>query len=189
MKKTSGYYRVLLLMAAAFGLTVSGNADIITFSGQIDIIFEDDGTGVFAGSPLGSAVNGFIDDQTFNGEVTVGGTTVTFGCCIAAGGLDVTDNLILDADTVALLNSLPGSPGFAIGQTVDGVDIEGDVMVTDSHRLEAGVSYILRPDAFASGDLGEYPFAPNDVLLALFFIIEEDGDNDVYDIIGVFASD
>lgn len=76
---------------------------------------------------------------------------------------------------------LAGRPIFSDGDLVDGVDIEGDTTTVGGGRIEVGLSYVLDPGAFSSTDPGNYPFDPNDVLMELFFIVEEDdADAEIY---------
>ncbi|MEM7082959.1 MAG: thrombospondin type 3 repeat-containing protein [Pseudomonadota bacterium] len=177
---------IALLTALAVPVSVS-QADIISFSGSLDLVLVNEGDGAFAPASLGSSVSGFIDDQTFNGQITVDGMTESFGCCIAAGGLELSNDVALDADTAALLNQLDQSQQFMSGERVDGVDIEGDMFLSNGNRLEVGVSYLLDSNAFDSEDPSGYPFDPAAIRIALFFILEEDGNNDIYDALGQFT--
>ena len=107
------------------------HAASINFSGQLDIVVEDNGTAVYSGFPIGTDFAGSIDDVTFDGFISdaVGTTVTEFSCCIAAGGLSVANDDVLDADTAALLNSLAGT-SFVAGDLIDAVNIEGDAVTS-----------------------------------------------------------
>lgn len=157
----------------------------INFAGQLDVIEVDNGTGVYSGTPIGTSFSGFIDDVTFNGEISNGTTLTSFSCCIAAGGLDVSNDFDLDADTASTLNSLAGTSIFNAGDIVDLVDIEGDEITTGGGRIEVGLSYLFDASTFSDESPDNYPFDPSDVLLELFFILEENGiGEDVYSGLG-----
>lgn len=164
-------------------------AETIPFSGQIDIITEQTFTGTFSNNPIGTPVSGFIDDQTFGGEITVGSRTETFGCCIDAGGLDVSNDRALQADDVAQLNALSGSPMYAVGDQIDSVDIEGDVLLEGGNRLQVTVTYVFDPSTFADGGLNNYPFDPAAVVLAYFQFLEEDANDKLFEAMGVISAD
>ena len=88
-----------------------------------------------------------------------------------------------------MLNTLAGSPLFNENDIFDGVDLEGDASTSSGGRIEVGLSYILDPDAFSNNDPNNYPFDPGDVLLSLFFIIEQDiGGGDIYVAAGLLTA-
>jgi len=160
-------------------------AAVINFSGQLDVIDLDDG-GVYSGTPLGTTFFGSIDDVTSSGKISDGTTLTSFNCCIAAGGLTVSNNFALDADEAALLNALTGSQRYSAGDILDGVNIEGDIATsteTDG-RIEIGLSYLFDADTFNNENPDNYPFDPNDVQVALFFIYEEDSGEGIYSAVG-----
>lgn len=167
----------------------SVQADIISFGGQIDIITEQTFTGTFSGNPIGTPVSGFIDDVSFSGELTVGARTEAFSCCIDAGGLDVSNNTVLEADDVAQLNALMGAPTYSVGDQIDGVDIEGDVILAGGNRLQVTVSYVFDPATFANGGLNNYPFDPSAVVLAYFQFLEENANDKLFEAMGVIAAE
>jgi len=105
---------------------------------------------------------------------------------MSTGGLSVTNNELLDAGTAALLNSLAaGSALFSAGDIVDIINIEGDTPTAAASRIEIGLSYIFNQSTFSNESLDNYPFNPNDVLLSLFFIVEQDaGSGIVYSALG-----
>ena len=158
-------------MAVAI-VSINTNAAIINFSGQLDIIDVDDG-GIYSGATTSTNFSGNIDDVTANGSISNGATVTAFGCCLAAGGLSLTNNEILSADEATFINAATGTSMFSAGDAVDIVDIEGDAATAAGGRIEVGLSYILAGNAFANTDPGNYPFNPEDLILALFFIVEE----------------
>ena len=157
----------------------------INFSGQLDIVVVDDGGAVYSGVPIGSNFFGEIDPVTANGFVWDAAIFTPFGCCIAAGGLSVSNDDILDVDTATLLNFLAGT-SFVAGDSIDCINIEGDVLTAGGGRIEIGLSYILDPLAFDDESLTNYPPNPADILTALFFIAEvDDQGQDIYSALGV----
>ena len=173
------------LLLATFSL--SSRAQPISFSGNLDFIEEDTGGGVYSGVPLGTLFTGTIDPSTGSGEISDGTTVTSFSCCIAAGGLDVSNDGALDSETAELINLLVGEPLFSTGQLVDTIDIEGDTNTPGGGRIEVGLSFLFPADTFDDDSPENYPFDPNDLLLSVFFIVEEDsgGDNDVYAAVGL----
>jgi PEP-CTERM motif len=165
------------------------NAALIDISSKLEAVPVDDGTGIFAGAPIATPFSGFIDDATANGQLGDGTTIVSFACCIAAGGLEIFNDEMLDAETAALLNSLPGVSGYAEGDLVDSVNIEGDVETAAGGRIEIGVSYLFGSGTFADTLPSNYPFDPKAVRLALFFIFEEDATgSEVFNAVGRLAT-
>ena len=175
---------VLFLIVGSF-ISAELAAATIAFQGTLGVIDVDEPGATYAGSPLGQTFNGEIDDVTFDGFISDGTTTTPFNCCDAAGGIAITNDLVLSAGDVAFLNGLAGSNAFAENETVDLVDIEGDGATPSGGRIEVGLSYVLTSSAFSNDDISNYPFNPSDVRLALFFIVEEDNAGlDVYDAVG-----
>ncbi|MEM9343905.1 MAG: VPLPA-CTERM sorting domain-containing protein [Pseudomonadota bacterium] len=147
------------------------------------MILEDSGTAALSVLTVGTPISGMIDDQTFNGSVTGPPGTLEFGCCVAAGGLEIDNDLVLSADDAADLNSIQSDLTFVAGQIIDLVDIEGDDG-DDTDRVEVGVSLLYGPTAFDSDDPSGYP--PGEApILGLFFLLEEEADDVVYSAIGV----
>ncbi|MEM7467009.1 MAG: hypothetical protein AAF387_09010 [Pseudomonadota bacterium] len=175
----------LAALTAFFGHV---SATTIAFQGTIGIINIDDPAATFSGSPIGQSYNGEIDDASFNGFISDGLTTATFDCCLAAGGISLTNDMTLSQDDADLLNALSGSSDFMQNDLVDLVDVEGDGLVAGGGRLEVGLSYILNATAFDNEDPANYPFNENDVLITLFFVIEESALGDeLYDVLGVVS--
>lgn len=186
MKKLTLFKVMAVCAGINFLISISAQAaTVINFSGTLDIVELDLGGGVYSGTPIGTMFNGYIDDVTANGVITDGTKLTSFGCCIAAGGLDVTNDFVIDADYAMYFNQLSNSSSFSAGDIFDIVDIEGDESVSGGGRIEVGLSYILDKNAFSDESLSNYPFDPSDVLLALFFIAEENSSgDDIYSAVG-----
>jgi hypothetical protein len=176
---------ILIGFTVLFLSITSVNAGTIQFSGSLDVIELDTGGGVYTGTPIGTNFNGSINEISETGVITDGTTATAFGCCIAAGGLDVSNNITLKAGDAALLNSLSGSSFFSAGDKLDVIDIEGDTTTAGGGRIEIGLSYIFAKNTFSNNSPNNYPFDPDDVLLSLFFIVEEDSLGDeIYSVVG-----
>jgi len=166
-----------LLAAPAYSASVP-------FSGPLTLIDVDDG-GVYSGTPLGTVFSGSIDDVGFNGSITDGVTETTIDCCVIDPGdlgLSIDNNLQLTGADAGFLNDVAGEDLFTAGMMVDLVDIEGDTSIPGFRRLEVGLSFILDSDAFPDDDPANYPFSVEDVLLGIYFIVEEDRelDDEIY---------
>ena len=160
-------------------------APVVNFFGQLDIVEVDTGVGIYSGTPIGTDFSGFINPDPTSGEITNGTIQTAFGCCIAAGGLSVTNNELLDAGAAALLNNLAGSLLFSAGDMVDIINIDGDIATAAAGRIEIGLSYIFNQGTFSNVNPDNYPFDPNEVLLSLFFIAEQDaGLGEIYSAVG-----
>lgn len=171
---------------AAIASPSSVQAATIQINGTLGFVITDQGGGVYSGSPVGTPFSGFIDDTSFGGQISDGTTSISFGCCIAAGGLQVFNDHAIDSPTALLLNFLTGTSAFQAGQIYDTVDIEGDVATAGGGRIEIGVSYLLDAGAFADSSSSNYPFDPADLRLAAFFIFEEDGTSQaIYESVGL----
>jgi len=176
--------KYLYVLLASTLIAAPALSATVPFSGPLVVINEDEG-GIYSGSPLGTVFSGSIDDVNFVGSITDGTTETPINCCIAAGGLGIENDVPLDAFTAALLNDVAGEELFTPNMIVDLVDIEGDTQTAGFGRLEVGLSYFLDSSAFPDDDPSNYPFAPEDVLLSLYFILEEDIElGDVFDAIG-----
>jgi len=168
-------FAVLVIYSA-----VNAHALVIFFNGQLDYIQYDKG-GVYSGTAINTDFVGGIDDDDTNGYISDGSTSTSFGCCIAAGGLSVTNDMALSAEDVAFLNGAAGSVQYAEGDVVDVINIEGDKTTDSGGRIEIGISYILPSDSFDNEDPSNYPIDQNKIELAFFFIYEEDDSgNDLY---------
>lgn len=187
-----------VVTASVFSLTLltfaasDAKAAPISFEGNLDVVELDDGGAVYSSVSIGTLFTGVIDDGTAEGEVTGGGITTMFDCCIAAGALELNNDVTLTADDIALLSMLPpGLPALGVGDTIDLIDLEGDTTTLSGNRIEVGLSFVLDSGAFDSEDPSNYPFDPADLLFTLFFILEEEPtppgtpDNDIYSAIGL----
>ena len=184
MKKHSLYKINIFALILIFSIQ-NAYSTAINFSGQIDIIEVDNGTGIYSGTPIDTKTSGFIDDVTFNGEISNGTTLTSFSCCIAAGKLNITNDAILDADAASTLNLLTGATLYNVGDKVDLIDIEGDKITPGGGRIEVGLSYTFKADTFNNENLDNYPFDPNAVQFVSFFILEENQiGEDIYLILG-----
>lgn len=171
----------ILTVLSAF----QANAAVIGFTGLLDFVDLDEGGAVYSGVATGTRFTGAIDDASFSGFITDGTTRTDFGCCIAAGGIEIANDVLLAQADADRLNTWLGPGFFASGDSVDVLNIEGDVQTGGNGRIEIGLSYILGPDAFQDENAGNYPFDSEDLLLTLFFIFEEDGESDdIYDAVG-----
>ena len=183
---------ISILCVCSFALIIGSletQASIINFSGQLDYIEYDTGTGVYSGVAIGTTFSGNIDDVNANGSISDGVTLTSFSCCIAAGGLSISNDMVLSEDDATLLNAIVGFSKYSAGDLVDGVNIEGDTTTSSGGRIEIGLSYIFPPTTFANDNLSNYPFNPNDIQLALFFILEEDNlGGDIYHGVGQISS-
>ncbi len=184
MKKYSFYKTIIFALLLSFSIQ-NAYSTAIDFAGQIDIVEVDNGTGIYSGLPISTNFSGFIDDVTFNGEISNGTTLTTFSCCISAGKLEITNDAILDAETASTLNFLAGASLFNVGDKVDLIDIEGDKITSGGGRIEVGLSYVFKANTFTNENPDNYPFDSNDVQLATFFILEENAiGNDIYSALG-----
>jgi hypothetical protein len=179
--RRSAWLPALVLVLSPWRAQAAG----INFTGLLDFVDLDTGGAAYAGTATGTRFTGAIDDVTFNGFITDGATRTDFGCCIAAGGIEIADNQAVDQATADRLNSWLGPGFFAPGHSIDVLNIEGDLRTTGGGRIEVGLSYILHPDAFPNSNPGNYPFDPADLYLTLFFILEENSlATNTYDAIG-----
>lgn len=178
MKKAWSIKKICISVFLLILCPLPASAALINFSGQLGVIDVNTGAGVYAATPPETIFSGFIDDASASGAISDGTTLTSFSCLIAAGGLTVSDNFELEAEEAALLNALTGFSLYSAGDILDGINIEGDAATTSGGRIEIGLSYLFDADTFNSEDLGNYPFDPDDVQLALFFIYEEDADGE-----------
>ena len=164
--------------------TAPALATVIPFSGPLRIIELNDG-GIYSGASVGTVFNGEIDDANYSGFISDGTTTTPFSCptfppdCLAAGPLEIQDNVVLDMDQANFLNDIAGETIFSMGNIVDVVDIEGDERTTlPLGRIEAGVSLVVDGSIFPSDDPANYnfPLVRDNLLLGLYFINEDDSE-------------
>jgi hypothetical protein len=165
------------------GLITSTQAAVINFAGQLHSVELDLGGAVYSGVPLGTDFSGSMDDTICNGSIANHAIRTDFGCCIAAGCREIVNDLELDQDLVAFLNALGYS--YNVGDVVDAVNIEGDKRLANGNRIEIGLSYYLDADAFNDSNPDDFSLAPEKIQVGLFFIFEENVDNqDIYSAIG-----
>ena len=183
------------MLRALFGLLVSfaavgpAQAAVLGFSGPLLVIETDDGTGRYAGASIGDVFFGQIDDGSFAGQISDGATATVFGCCIAAGGLGLSNDVTVDSEFAALLNGILGANVYSAGDLVDQVDIEGDVIIVGDHRIEVGLSYVLDPSTFADESATNYPFDPAKLVTSLYFVLEQDaGESDIFSAVGLVSA-
>lgn len=178
------YFKSIILgiiCAAIFFFSVLNiNAAVISFDGQLDYIEYDHG-GAYSEVSIGTEFFGGIDDANGSGFITDGVNVTSFDSQIAAGGLIITNDMMLSTEDADFLNTIAGSQGYTAGDIVDAVNIEGDATTVGGGRIEVGLTYILPHNSFDDNDLSNYPVNIDDVELALFFIYEEDNrGNDIY---------
>lgn len=172
------------------GAWSASHAQIVEFSGPLGPVFLDDGGAVYSGVTVGTTFTGAITaDVSPTGFISDGTTLVSVNCCIAAGGFDVTNDATLDADEAQVINSLAGT-SFVAGDLADFIQIEADSSTQSGGRIEIGLSFVLDYMAFDDENLSNYPPDSDDILLALYFIAEEDSIGaDNYSALGVIGRD
>ncbi len=174
-------------LVAALSALEAGAAPVM-IAGQLGIVHSDTGGGIYAGATSGTSFLGAIDDVTASGSISDGVSLTVFACCIAAGGLEVSNDVMLDAEQATLLNTLLGVAQFSAGDTVDEVTLEGDAETAGMGRIEVGVSWVLAAGAFADENPSNYPFDPAHLLVALFFVAEFDAGNaEIFNATGILA--
>ena len=167
-------------------LATDSDGQEINFSGTLGLILEDTGGGIYSGVPQGTLFTGSVDPRTGDVEISDGSKATQISCCIFAEALSVSNDEMLDDETATLLNMLVGDSIFSAGQLIDGIDIEGDANTLGNGRIEVGLSFLFPGDTFNDESPENYPFDPNDLLLSLFFIVEEDNvGEDVYSAVGL----
>ena len=165
-------FAALASAALMSSLALPAQAVGLSFSGPLAVVDLNNG-GHYSGSFLGTGFSGVIDDTTAAGYITDGTLRTDFGCCIAAGGLSILNDVVLGADQASLLNQLFGGANYSAGDLIDQVDIEGDSATAGGGRIEVGLSFVFAPTTFASSsDVGA--FNPAVASHSLFFIFEED---------------
>lgn len=206
-------HRIAFCVLAA-GLTMNANAMTIDFQGNLDVIEDDSGGAIYSGVPIGTVFTGTITDLQSDGSfasglISGGGTATSFNCVQPIGttinddgeiepqcgggsdaGPGVSNNVVIDDEGAALLNSILGPMTFSPGDEIDSINIEGDADTSSGGRIEAGLTYIFPAETFASG-LSTFEevfpfFNPDDATVALFFILEENAtrDEDIYRVLG-----
>lgn len=176
---------VPVAFAILFLSATTAGASQINFTGKLKFIDVDVGGGAYSGVPVDTDFSGFIDHVIADGSITDGVTPTDFGCCIAAGGLSIENNVKLRASDAALINNILGSAMYSKGDVVDLVDVEGDVATGSGGRIEIGLSFLFHKNTFKNGKLSNFPFNPYDASAGVFFIVEEDAiGTEIYSAIG-----
>jgi hypothetical protein len=159
----------------------------ISFNGTLVNIDFDDGGAVYSGVPVGTNFFGSINRLTSEGFISDGTTLTQFD---PGDGLEVENDVILDAEDAAFLNAL-SSTNFVAGDLVDVISIEGSSQPAGRGLLVFGLIYVLDPDAFDNDSRNNYPPDPNDILIPIFFVDEEDNEEgpDIFASSGIFTSD
>ncbi len=176
------------------GLTVVPGSPVetpkINFSGQLNIIFEDNGGAIYSGIPVGTEFFGEIDLVTGFSTISDGTTVTPYTAFFEDGNFfEFENDIVLDTESVAYLNALPG-PGFAEGDLVDYVAIWGDAPNPAGEEIEIGLEYILDPLAFDAEGPDSFPPNLDNVLIAFFNINEGNDQNEqIYDATGLVDSD
>ena len=169
---------LIFLMVVMAVIPFGVHAAIINFSGQLDYIQYDNGSAVFSGVPISSEFEGAFDDEIYSGIIWTMIDSLPllapFGCNIAADGLDIVNDKVLVQEDVQFLNPIYGSEKFSEGDIIDLINFENDSSTLSNGRIEVGVSYIFDYSTFSDDDLSNYPFNPESLEFALFFIYEED---------------
>jgi hypothetical protein len=163
----------------------------IAFSGPLELVLADDGTGIYSGVPVGTEFSGTINRLTSDGFISDGTTATTIDCCTGATGpgVVVENDAVLGVEEASLLNLIIGS-SFVAGDLIDLISVEGDTTTPGGGRLEVGLSHVLDAQALDSDSRNHYPPDPADVLVTLYFILEENElDEDVYSAIGVVLAE
>lgn len=179
-----------ILLALVLGISFfaeSALATVIQFSGPLRIIELND-AGIYSSATLGTVFTGNIDDVTYFGSISDGTTATAFTCCIAAGPLEIQNDVVLDSGQVDFLNTVAGEMLFSVGNTVDIVDIEGDERTTlPEGRIEVGISLVVDGSVFPNSDPANYsfPLTLDNLQLGLYFINEENSiGEEIYSAIG-----
>lgn len=163
------------------------------FSGQLDLIATNTGSGRYAAVPLGQTFSGSFSYGTeaqastdpafpgdydffippFGGSIS-NGTTVTTGSTGEIVQVSVADDVVLDSATADLINSLLGTV-LASGDVVDIADIDTAEQLGSGGSLVFGVSFIALDSSIRSGtDFASFPPESGIFDRALFFISEFD---------------
>jgi carbonic anhydrase/acetyltransferase-like protein (isoleucine patch superfamily) len=181
-------HRAFFLVTVVGGQPV--NTPKLNFRGQLDVVFEDNGGGIYSGAPVGTEFLGEIDLVTGLSTISDGTTVTPYNAFFENGNFfEFENDLELDAEAVSYLNSLPGAV-FAEGDLVDYVAIWGDAPNPAGEEIEVGLEYVLDPLAFDADGPDSFPPSPDDVLIAFFNVNEGNDQNEqIYDAAGLVDSD
>jgi len=174
---------------AFFHLTVVPGQPVDTtslnFRGPLEIVWEDNGGAIYSGVPIGTEFFVEIDRVTANGFISDGTLVTPFGCCTESFPEVINDQILDDADDVAMINSLAGT-SLVVGDIIDSIEFGGQGLTSGGRIIEIVVVYVLDPLAFDDESPDNYPPNPDDVLITLFFISEgDDQGEEIYGAVGV----
>ncbi len=176
-----------MIFALVLGACVSNGfvqAAPISFGGPIVLIDVDEVGAIYSGLPVGTQFTGDIDDSTANGSITANGVTTNFGCCDAAGGLEFTNDFVIDGEMADALNLLSGTSTYSAGQIFDFADLEGDAATAGLGRIEVGLNFLFPSDTYAD-DSSSNVLDPSEAEFISFFVFEEDSTGeDIYSVVG-----
>ncbi len=177
-------YRVLTLCTLFF--IQPSVAETFSYTGQIDTIIIDNGQSFFSGAVVGDDFQGGINVETAEGTLFFSANPEYFfnlDCCDSAGGVETTNDLILDEATAALYNQLLEDSQFSEGDVVDVLHVEADTVVNNDTRIEAGVTFVLFDDAIEEGQT--YTFSEEDLNLSIAFVVEESMGAEIFSVYGL----
>ena len=183
------------LLRAVFYVTVvpvkTANSDIF-FSGPIVNVNIDTG-GIYSGVLPGDNFFGAINRLTSDGFISDGTTSTPFSFGeYPDNGVEVSNDLVLDAEFAALLTALGGPRFFEEGDIVDQIKIQSD-SVPLGGLLFVGLVYVLDHLAFDDESRNNYPPDPNDIRIQFFYVDEEGVDEEggvgpnIFSAHGIFA--
>lgn len=154
-----------------------------TLEGPLSVFVTDLGGGIYSGTPFGTRFSIEVDLVTRNGFLSDGTTATAF---YDWGRKDITNDLVLDADTATLLNSLAGT-SFVEGSLVDVMEIvQGGALTSGGGEVRVYSGIILDPLALDDEDGDNFPPDPDDVLFILFSVAETDAEDAIiYRALGV----
>jgi len=180
----------LRLLSIILGLAFlhTSHAATFTYSGTLEHIFVDDGTGSYTGAKIGDTFSGHYTTEDSVNDVTPILPCLNDACEYASPGPSTTasisngavtkagtDTLViiwdqydLEVDDAAFINVLPGI-SWAVGTPLDGW--LGDAVLDDGSQIEIGF-ISLDTSLYSSRDYQALPPDLNNTDLA-FFTIEE----------------
>lgn len=180
---------LVLMLVLTSGLA---SAKSVNFSGQLGVL-TDNGGARYSGAFLGQGFSGtfsygleseattdllFPGDYNFSSPPYSGqisdGTTTTSGSTSEPVQITVDDNVVLDIDTVNLINTLLGTT-LNVGDQVDIADIDTTFVSMSGTRTTFGLSFIsLDPGAWTGLNFANFPLETGVFDHAIFFISESD---------------
>jgi hypothetical protein len=193
-----------ILRMLALGLLVAwtglSQATTLGFSGHLDLIETNTGTGRYAGASPGQLFSGVFSYGTladattdpqfpgdydfstppYSGSIT-DGTTQTTGAPGEIVQVSVTDDQFVDAASAVIVNAILGT-SLAAGDTVDTADIDTQYVFPTGGSIVFGLTFVtLDSTTFSGTGFGNFPPEAGNIDRAFFFISEfDDQDNLVY---------